>query len=83
MKNIFYTLICSAFFTQFVNAEITPKIINTKGDVKVRFGLEEKWNKASAGNDLKEIDTILTGENGEIILQFESGKKFILGSNER
>jgi len=81
MKNIFYILVCSILFTQFVNAEITAKIIDTKGDVKVRFGLEEKWTKASAGIDLKEIDTILTGENGEIILQFKSGKKFILGRN--
>jgi len=81
MKNIFYILVCSIFFTQFVNAEISVKVIDTKGDTKVRFGLEEKWNKASAGMDLNEIDTILTGENGEIIIQFESGKKFILGSN--
>jgi len=81
MKNIFYLLICSIFFTQLVNAEITAKIIDIKGDVKVRFGLEEQWNKAFTGIDLKEIDTILTGENSEIILQFESGNKFILGSN--
>ena len=81
MKNILYILVCSVFFTQFVNAEISAKIIDTKGDAKVRFGLEEKWNNASAGINLKEIDTILTGENGEIILQFESGKRFILGSN--
>jgi len=67
--------------TQIVIAEISVKIVNIKGETKVRFGLEEDWKKASAGINLKEIDTILTGEGGEIILQFEGGKRFILGGN--
>ena len=43
--------------------------------------MDEEWQKAALGLDLKEIDTILTGENGEIVLQFQGGKRFSLGNN--
>jgi tetratricopeptide (TPR) repeat protein len=81
MKNIFYIILLKFLICQFCFAEVTVKIIKTTGDTKVRFGLDENWQKAVPGINLKEIDTILTGEGGEIILQFESGKKFVLGNN--
>jgi hypothetical protein len=81
VKNIFYTIFIIFIINQVSLAEISIKIIGTTGDSKVRFGLDEKWHKASIGLELKEIDTILTGEDGEIVLQFEGGKKFVLGNN--
>jgi hypothetical protein len=81
MIKILYIFLSSMIYIQTVNAEISIKIINTKGEAKVRFGLEEEWKKALPGINLKEIDTILTGEGGELILQFESGKRFLLGNN--
>jgi len=81
MKKTLYTLLSFLLLNQFVLAEISVKIVATSGEAKIRFGMEEEWQKAAIGLDLKEIDTILTGENGEIVLQFKGGKKFILGSN--
>ena len=81
MKNISYLVLILVLFIQFAAAETSVKIVSASGNAKVRFGLEEEWNKAVIGIDLKEIDTILTGENGEIVLQFNNGKKFILGRN--
>lgn len=81
MKNILYIFISFILIIQTVSAEISIKIISTKGEALVRFGLEEDWKIAVSGINLKEIDTILTGEGGEIVLQFKGEKKFILGSN--
>ena len=81
MEKTLYMLLSFLLLNQFVLAEISVKIVDTSGEAKVRFGLEEEWQKAAIGLDLKEIDTILTGENAEIILQFHVGKKFILSSN--
>ena len=81
MKSSIYILFFFIFLAQIVRAEVSVKIIKSTGDAKVRFGLDEEWQKSAVGINLKEIDTILTGENGEIVLQFESGKKFMLGNN--
>ena len=71
MKSLIYIYILLLFISQISFAEVSVKIINSNGDAKVRFGLEENWNKATAGIQLKEIDTILTGENGEIVQEKE------------
>ena len=57
------------------------EIRSIKGDVKVRRGVEENWQKAESGMLLEEIDTIQTGEKSEVILKIESGKNFKLGGN--
>lgn len=81
MIHSIYTYLFLLILSQLIFAEIAVKIINTKGEAKVRYGVDEKWKTATQGITLKEIDTILTGEGGEIILQLDGGKKFILGSN--
>jgi len=43
--------------------------------------LAEEWQKVSIGLLLKDIDTILTGEDAEVALKFENGETFTLGSN--
>ena len=57
------------------------KIVKLGGEVKVRRGLEERWERAQLDMLLDEIDTILTGENGETVLSFGEGAVFKLGSN--
>lgn len=57
------------------------KIIETKGNVMVRYGIEESWNKAKIGSILKNIDSILSGEDGEVNLELEDGTQFKLGVN--
>ncbi len=81
MIKIIYIFLSLIILIQTANAEISIKIISTKGEAKVRFGLEEEWKSAVTGINLKEIDTIFTGEGGEIILLLEGGKKFVLGNN--
>ena len=80
LKNIF-VLICTIIFVSSATAEISVKIIHLGGNVKIRYGLEENWNSASVGILLKEIDTILTGENSEVVLKYEDGNTFQLDSN--
>jgi len=57
------------------------KIIRLSGEVKYRQGVEETWHTAYAGMVLKEIDTILTGEGGEAVLEIRNGLTFRLGAN--
>ncbi len=51
-----------------------------QGDVKVRQGLDETWQKAKNKMLLKNVDTILTGENSEVVLFIAEGMTFTLGS---
>jgi hypothetical protein len=67
--------------TGFASAQIRIKVVHTSGDVKVRYGLEENWQPAVTGVFLKDIDSILCGENSEAVLKLESGETFALGSN--
>ncbi len=47
----------------------------------VRFGLDESWQDAQIGAILKNIDTIMSAENGFVVLELEDGTQFDLGSN--
>jgi hypothetical protein len=57
------------------------KIVKAKGKVMVRFGIEESWHKAQIGSILKNIDSILSGEDGMVTLELEKGIQFKLGAN--
>jgi hypothetical protein len=61
--------------------EADVKIIQTQGKVMVRYGLEEAWQDAQTGAILKNIDTILSGEKGRVVLELEDGSRFELGAN--
>jgi len=62
-------------------ADVSVKIVNIEGDVRIRFGLDENFKPASIGILLKNMDTIFCGENSKTILQIENDRRFILGSN--
>lgn len=63
-----------------VHANPAVKIVQLNGDVKVRHGLEEIWEKAALGEMLEEIDTILILE-GAVVLEIRENVTFTLGSN--
>jgi len=76
---LFIILMISGIAINSLKADV--KIVEVKGDVRVRFGIEESWHKAQIGSILKNIDSILSGENGRIVLELENGTHFKLGSN--
>ena len=61
--------------------EADVKIVEARGNVMVRFGIEESWNKAQIGSILKNIDSILSGEDGSVVLELENGMQFTIGAN--
>jgi len=81
LKNIIIYFIALLFISNSVLAETKVKIMSLSGDVKVRYGLNEEWHKASVGLVLKDIDTIFNGENSRSILQLDDGSDFLLGPN--
>ena len=81
VKTYLFSVIIFFILVSAINAEIAVKVVKSSGDVKVRYGLDEKWQPIALGSILKDIDTILTGEKSEAVLKLESGATFKLGSN--
>jgi len=77
--SVMITLIILIVGVEFAFAR--TKIIRLSGDVKIRSGMEETWQPATVGMLLEEIDTILTGADGIVILQTSEGINFELGNN--
>lgn len=80
-KNV---LIATVLISGLLGAELAlagAKIMRLTGDVKIRRGLEESWQPASVGLLLEDIDTILTGADGIVLLQTADGANFELGKN--
>jgi hypothetical protein len=80
MKTFIFVLLI-LFLSVHLSWAMNAQIINLSGDVKIRKGVEEKWQIASKGMLLKEIDSILTGKIGKVTLKTDDGKIFELGSN--
>lgn len=78
------TLVIMTLIILMVGVEFAfagAKIIRLSGDVKVRRGVEETWQPASIGMLLEDIDTILAGSDGEVILETFDGTTFKLSKN--
>ncbi|MEL6821059.1 MAG: hypothetical protein AAFP70_04800 [Calditrichota bacterium] len=73
-------LITTLLLIGFIFAE-EARIVQLNGDVQIRRGLDEDWSKAKNDMLLKEIDTILTGESGQVVLELSDGRQFSLRSN--
>lgn len=67
--------------SQTVYAATGVKIVQLSGEVKVRRGVEEKWEAAANGILLEESDTIMTLETGEVVLELANGSRFRLSAN--
>jgi hypothetical protein len=80
-KTFVIILITSIFVLVQTSLSMEVKIVKMSGEAKIRHGVDELWQPASLGIFLKDIDSILTGEKGEVILQVEEGRQFHLGPN--
>ncbi len=81
MKTVLALAITFLLITKSIAAEKNVQILSISGDIKVRYGLEEEWHSAATGMILKDIDTILSGENAEVVIKTGEQKTFILGAN--
>ena len=70
-----------ALFLMQTASAMEVKIAHLSGEVQVRRGLDETWQPVSLGIFIKEVDTILTGEKGEVVLDLGNGATFTLGPN--
>jgi hypothetical protein len=59
------------------------KIIEVKGEVHIRQGVEETWQSATPGILLDDIDSILSGKNGRAVLETADGRRFELSPNSQ
>jgi tetratricopeptide (TPR) repeat protein len=77
-KTYFIFLLCLAgIFT----LQATPaRILQIKGEVQIRRGLDETWSFAKTGADLEEMDSIMTGPESSVTLQLADGTLFRLAS---
>ena len=81
MQLKFLLYICLLILAGSLRAQDSTKIIRIKGDIKVRIGLEEEWQKGQIGMILRDLDTIFSGENSQVILLNHEGQKFSLEAN--
>ena len=80
IKRLEFCVFVFSCFVQIVAAAPLVKISGISGEVKVRRGVEENWQRAAAGMLLEEIDSILTGEAATVTLETQDGTTFRLGS---
>lgn len=82
MRKRMMLLFALVFVSQTIaHAAMSVKIVQLSGEVKVRRDVEEKWEAAAIGMLLKEGDTILTLEAGEVVLERAPGVQFRLSGN--
>lgn len=80
LKRMHLLIFLFAGISQSAFAAAPIKIISVSGDVKIRRGVEENWQRAVAGMLLEAVDTILTGEAATVTLEIQDGATFRLGS---
>jgi hypothetical protein len=82
MIKLYYWLTTLAIFILVqTNRADEVKIAKVSGEVRVRRGVETTWHPVSVGIFIKDVDTILTGEKGKVVLELENGNTFVLSSN--
>jgi hypothetical protein len=79
IKNIIIYIFC--FYLFGIAASVDVTVINVKGDVKIRYGVEEEWQPAKTGMILRDIDSIISGAGGQAKLKLNDGRIFELGGN--
>jgi hypothetical protein len=63
---------------QGIASERIVTVERLQGDVKVRYGIEEEWRSAVAGDTLRPEDTIRTGKDAFAVLQLHDGTRYSL-----
>jgi hypothetical protein len=79
IKSIIFSVFCFSIISFAATADVT--LVDVKGDVKVRYGIEEQWHPAKSGMVLKNTDTILSGNDGQVKLNLSNGKTFNMAGN--
>jgi len=80
MKTVFIAFYL-AIVPALLLAETTVTVLDVTGNVQVRYGIDEIWHAVTPGLILRDIDTIMTGEEAEIILKLSDGRRFVLSGN--
>jgi hypothetical protein len=62
-------------------AQPAARILSMRGTVQLRHGMDENWQLAAAGMPLEALDTILTGENSDVVIQSTDDTRLRLGAN--
>ncbi|MBD3288172.1 hypothetical protein GF337_05155 [candidate division KSB1 bacterium] len=82
MNKLAYILISIIVTTGVLLAEFDKvTIISISGQVKVRQGLDENWTPAGEGMQLKPVDTILSEEDAQAVIEIPGKGRFVLGEN--
>ena len=77
-----FKFICLIFLLGLAGQGSTEsRIVSVEGDVKIRRGLEESWLIAAPDMLLEDIDSIMNGETGIVVLQMQDGRNFRMGQN--
>lgn len=82
MKRVTTLLFICMFFVAVKagQPDFEVRIERVSGEVKIRRGVDESWHSTSAGVWLDEVDSIVTGENGAVVLVLPDGSRFSLGA---
>ncbi len=81
MRSVTLFVLQFFFVLNIVWAADGVKISQIRGDVRIRIGMEEEWQKAQIGMMLKDLDTIFSGENSHVELLNQDGQGFTLEAN--
>jgi hypothetical protein len=76
MKKIITFLILTSILTVPLLAQL--KVLTTKGDVKVRYGVSEEWKQLKAGDQINLADAIRTSSKSSAVIQIDNQKKIAL-----
>ncbi|MBU2472384.1 MAG: hypothetical protein KKF20_08270 [Bacteroidetes bacterium] len=76
MKKIITFLILTSMLTVSLSAQL--KVLTTKGDVKVRYGVSEEWKQLKAGDQINLADAIRTSSKSSAVIQIDNQKKIAL-----
>ncbi|MDI6778624.1 MAG: hypothetical protein QME25_00260 [Bacteroidota bacterium] len=76
MKKIITFLILTSILTVSLSAQL--KVLTTKGDVKVRYGVSEEWKQLKAGDQINLADAIRTSSKSSAVIQIDNQKKIAL-----
>jgi len=76
MKKVYPITILELMLLIQIGLAFNARIVQLTGDVKFRQGVEETWQLAKPGTLLQDIDTIVTGEDGVVVLETEDGRRF-------
>lgn len=80
-RKITVLLLSFVFGGTLAQAALPVKVVQLQGDVRIRRGVEEKWQAAAQGMLLEEIDTIMTLEGAEVVLELGNRTTFRLAGN--